>query len=75
MANIGKQFTDDIVLPDGSIATSVQDVDKYLRANDLAHYSDYSDEYQKSVRLRNEKLREADCFADFINNYKRMIWT
>lgn len=50
MANFSKQFADDVVLPDGSIATCVADVDKYLRQSGLALASDYSPEYMKSIR-------------------------
>lgn len=74
MANFSKQFVDDVVLPDGSIATCVADVDKYLRQSGLALASDYSPEYMKSIREKQELNRQKEIFADFIYNYKRMIW-
>lgn len=74
MANINRQWMDEIVLPDGSVASSSADVEKYLRANQLAFAGDYSDEYLRNIRLRNEKAQRDDLWADFLKNYKRMIW-
>lgn len=73
MVNISKQF-DEVVLPNGTIATSFRDVEKYLNANDLAFKEDYSDEFYKTVRHNNEKAQRREAFADFIHNYKRKVW-
>lgn len=74
MANIAKQWSEEIVLPDGKTASSMGDVDRYLRENSLALSSDYSQEYREKVRyLRREKERKS-LWADFIANYKRSIW-
>lgn len=74
MANFMKQFPEEIVLPDGSIASSVADVDKYLKANGLAHAGDFSDEYIKNIRYQQEQDRHQSLWADFLYNYKRIIW-
>ena len=74
MTYISKQFAEDVVLPDGSVASSVADVDKYLRMSGLAHASDYSTEYIQRVREKAEKQRQEEIFADFLYNYKRIIW-
>lgn len=74
MTYISKQFAEDVVLPDGSVASSVADVDKYLRTSGLARASDYSPEYINNIRAKNEKQRQEELFADFLYNYKRMIW-
>ena len=74
MTYIAKQFAEDIVLPDGSVASSVADVDKYLRMSGLAYAGDYSPEYVKRIREKTEKQRQEELFADFLYNYKRMIW-
>lgn len=74
MANFSKQFSEDIVLPDGSIASSVADVDRYLKNSGLALSSDYSTEYIKNIRDKQEQDRRKEFFADFLFNYKRMIW-
>ena len=74
MSNINRQWTDEIVLPDGSVASSSADVEKYLRANQLALAGDYTDEYRRNVRLRNEKAQRDDLWAEFLKNYKRMNW-
>lgn len=74
MSNFSKQFTEEVILPDGSVASSVADVDKYLKASGLALSSDFSPEYIKNVRAQQDKNRREEIFADFLYNYKRMIW-
>lgn len=74
MTYISKQFAEEVILPDGSVASSVADVDKYLRASGLARSSDYSTEYIKNIRMKQEANRRKQLFADFLLNYKRMIW-
>jgi hypothetical protein len=41
MTYINKQFAEEVVLPGGSVASSVADVDKYLQTSGLARSSDY----------------------------------
>ncbi len=74
MTYIAKQFAEEVMLPDGSVASSVADVDRYLRTSGMARASDYSPEYIKNIRAKNEKQRQEKLFADFLYNYKRMIW-
>ena len=74
MTYISKQFAEEVVLPDGSVASSVADVDKYLRVSGLARSSDFSAEYIKNIRQKQENDRQKQLFADFLFNYKRMIW-
>ena len=74
MSNFTKQFAEEVLLPDGSVASSVADVDKYLKTSGLALSSDYSPEYIQNIRLKNEQQRRKEIFAEFLNNYKRMIW-
>ena len=74
MTYISKQFAEEVLLPDGSVASSVADVDKYLRATGLALASDYSPEYYQNIRTQQERERQQSLFADFLYNYKRMIW-
>ena len=74
MTYISKQFAEEVLLPDGSVASSVADVDKYLRATGLALASDYSPEYYQNIRTQQERERQQSVFADFLYNYKRMIW-
>ncbi|MCQ2735226.1 MAG: hypothetical protein MJ212_04700 [Alphaproteobacteria bacterium] len=74
MSNFTKQFAEEVLLPDGSVASSVADVDKYLKTSGLALSSDYSPEYIQNIRLKNEQQRQKEIFAEFLNNYKRMIW-
>lgn len=74
MTYFNKQWLDEVVLPDGSVAGCQQDVDRYLQRNNLALAQDYSEEYRKNIRLNNERERRKDFFAEFIRNYKRSIW-
>ena len=52
MSYFSKQFTEDLLLPDGSVASSVADVDKYLARSGLAMAGDYSPEYMKNIRYQ-----------------------
>ncbi len=74
MTYISKQFAEEVILPDGSVASSVADVDRYLRSSGLVRSSDYSTEYIKNIRQKQETDRRKQLFADFLFNYKRMIW-
>ena len=69
-----KEWTEEIRLPDGSTASSVRDVERFLRRNNLAMASDYSDEFRKNVRLKQQQTRLGETRAEFIRNYKRLIW-
>lgn len=61
-------------LPDGTVAESVQDVERYLKQNDAALASDYSADYQNSRRFFDEKDRRDKLHDDFIHNLKKEIW-
>ncbi len=74
MANISRQFADEVLLPDGTEASSSADMDRWLKQNDLALAGDFSAGFYEKVRNRQEKMRRDSLFADFISNYKRMIW-
>lgn len=74
MSNFSKQFTEEVILPDGSVASSVADVDKYLKANGVARAGDFSPEYIKNIRYKQKQDRRKEIWADFLYNYKRIIW-
>ena len=57
MTYFSKQFAEDVVLPDGSVASSVADVDKYLKASGLARAGDYSPESIKNIRFQQQQNR------------------
>lgn len=61
-------------LPDGTIAETTQDVDKYLKRSNMCLAGDFSDGYMKNVRYQKEKVERAERFDDFVRNYKRKIW-
>ena len=74
MANFSREWLDDVVLPDGSTASSAADIERWMKLHNLALASDYSDDFRRNVRYQQEKAQRSECFADFIHNYKRMIW-
>ena len=74
MTYFSKNFSEDIVLPDGSVATSVNDVERFLKANNLAAASDYSAKYLQNIRWLQEKHRHEEIFAELIKQYKKSIW-
>ena len=61
-------------LPDGTIAETTQDIDKYLKRSKMAMSRDFSNEYRKNIRYQKEKVQKAEMFKDFVQNYKRIIW-
>jgi hypothetical protein len=61
-------------LPDGTVAESVPDVDRYLKESGAAPTSDYSDDFFKNRRFFEEKARRDKIRADFILNFKKEIW-
>lgn len=74
MAYISKQLIDELVLPDGSVASSVYDIQQYLKQNKLAMASDYSGDFRKQVRYKIEKEQRKELFDEFMKNYKKQIW-
>ncbi len=63
-----------MILPDGTVATSTKDIDRYLKANQLAMQSDYSAEYLQNIRFNNQRELQKDIFADIVQQYKKRIW-
>ena len=74
MSYFSKQFTEDLLLPDGSVASSVADVDKYLARSGLAMAGDYSPEYMKNIRYQQESERKKEINDEFLRSYRRIIW-
>lgn len=74
MSNISRRWTEEVVLPDGSVAVCAADIDRYIRVNQAALASDYSPEYMAKVKQRQQKEERASIFADLIHYYKRSIW-
>ena len=74
MTYFSREWTEDVVLPDGKIASSVHDIERFLSQNNLAMASDYSDAFRESVRFQQEKKCRLDSWTVFLNHYKRLIW-
>lgn len=64
----------EIQLPDGTVAESAAEVDRYLRESGAVSANDYSDGYFKNRRFFDEKARRDKIRADFIRNLKKEIW-
>ena len=69
-----KDMFEEVLLPNGRVACSKQEVDDFLKKNNLAAYGDFSGEYLKNVRRKIFKQERDDAFADFILTYKKRIW-
>ncbi len=74
MTYFSKSFSADIVLPDGTVANSVYEIDRYLKANNLASSSDYSEQYFKNIQKNKEKIQQKEIFAELVQQYKKRIW-
>ncbi len=73
MSYISKKI-DELQLPDGTVASSIREIDSYLRRNGLTMASDYSpDTIRRNREAHNNRLR-TEMFATFIQHYKRKIW-
>ncbi|MBE6455428.1 MAG: hypothetical protein IJC11_04455 [Alphaproteobacteria bacterium] len=73
MVYISKQL-DACLLPDGTVATSVREIEAYLKRNGLALAGDYSPAFLKSVRDKHQKALHDELFNLFIQNYQRKLW-
>ena len=74
MTYFSKSFSEEVVLPDGSVATSVSDIERFLKANNLAAASDYSQSYLQNIRQLQEKNRCEEIFTALLQQYKKRIW-
>lgn len=74
MTYFTKEFSEEYLLPDNTVATSAQDIDRYLRANNLASKSDYSEQYLKNIRLNNDRTQRKEIFSEIVQQYKKRIW-
>lgn len=61
-------------LPDGTVAESSSDVERYMQKTGSALASDYSADYMKNRRFFNEKAQDEKLRSDFIYNMKKEIW-
>ena len=74
MTYFTKNFSTEVLLPDGSVASSPKDIDRYLKANHLALQSDYSATYLKNIRQNQQQAWLKELRADLIQQYKKEIW-
>ena len=74
MTYFTKEFSEEYILPDNTVATSSKDIDRYLKANKLASKSDYSDQYLNNIRLNNDRNQRKEIFAEIVQQYKKRIW-
>ena len=74
MTYFTKNFSTEVVLPDGTVASSPKDIDRYLKASGLALKSDYSAEYMQKIRWNKEVDQRRKIRAELIKQYKKGIW-
>ena len=74
MTYFTKNYSEEYVLPDGTVATSSQEIDRYLKANNLALKSDYSEQYMRKIHLNNDRAQRKEIFADVVQQDKKRIW-
>lgn len=74
MTYFTKNYSEEYVLPDGTVATSSQEIDRYLKANNMALKSDYSEQYMRKIHLNNDRAQRKEIFADVVQQYKKRIW-
>ncbi len=74
MTNFSREWIEEIVLPDGTTATSAADVDRYMRQNGVVLASDYSKDYYRTVRWKKQQREKDEAFKCFVEAYKRSVW-
>lgn len=74
MTYFSKNYSEEYLLPDNTVATSTQDIDRFLKANNLASKSDYSDDYLQKIRSDNDKTWRKEIFTEIVQQYKKRIW-
>ena len=74
MTYFTKNFSAEIPLPDGTVASSAKDIDRYLKSNHLALQSDYSAAYMENVRRNKEIAHWQEIHDEFVQQYKKGIW-
>ena len=74
MTYFSKNYSEEYLLPDNTVATSIHDVDRFLKANNLASKSDYSDDYLQKIRSDNDKTWRKEIFTEIVQQYKKRIW-
>ena len=60
MTYFTKNFSAEILLPDGTVASSSKDIDRYLKANRLALQSDYSAAYMQNIRWKKQVAHQKE---------------
>lgn len=65
---------EEFLLPNGKVATSVSDVDVFLKESGLTLAGDWSSECVQSIRRKNQEAQRKEAFEDFILTYKKRIW-
>lgn len=74
MSYISSAFKTPVLLPNGKEASNMQELERYLKSENLACASDYSKEYVLKRQQANLLKQKQELFEDFLTNYKRMIF-
>jgi len=74
MIYFSREWVDEVILPDGTAATSAADVDRYMRQNNVVLSADYSADFYRNVKQKKQRRERQELFAEFIKAYKRSVW-
>lgn len=62
-------------LPDGREVDSLAEFEKYMKSANITVASDYSDQCMQNIRYNLEKAEKDEAFLDFVQAYKKLIWS
>ncbi len=74
MVYFSRNWVDEVILPDGTVATSAADVDRYMRQNNVVLSADYSADFYRNVKRKKQQQERQSLFDEFIKAYKRSVW-
>ncbi len=74
MVYFSRNWVDEVILPDGTVATSAADVDRYMRQNNVVLSADYSADFYRNVKRKKQQQERQSLFDEFIKAYKRSGW-
>lgn len=75
MTYISSFFKTPVLLPNGKEASTMQELNRYLKEEQVAMADDYSKEYVSARQQANLLKQKQELFDDFLTNYKRMIFS
>lgn len=62
-------------MPDGRITEDLAEFEKSLKSANITVASDYSESYMRNIRYQKQKAEKDEAFLDFVQAYKKTIWS